>query len=215
MASARLVLMLFLAGIVAPALAAPAPALTTCQAVAKALNVSVTGTTVFCPTNEAFAEFAEDLGLKGPKAVDQLLALAKANPATFKTVLSYHVTKGVVPASALKDGATIATLLPKETLKVAVDGKDVELVHPEVDIDGDDADDKDADDHGDDHGDEIVSVDQTFEGPYRPSFSTYIVHGIDHVMVPKSAATAVQKLRAGVLSTAKAPAATVGRRLLA
>jgi thioredoxin reductase len=44
--------------------------------------------TLFCPTNEAFAEFADDLGLSGsgPKAVDQLLALAKANPETFKTV---------------------------------------------------------------------------------------------------------------------------------
>jgi hypothetical protein len=115
-------------------------------------------------------------------------------------LLSYHITKGVVPASALKDGATIATLLPKETLKVAVDGKDVVLVHPKVELDPEDKDDDDDDeDHAshEGHHDDIELFDQTFEGPFRPSVDKYIVHGVDHVMVPPSAVAAVQKLRAG------------------
>ena len=40
----------------------------------------------FCPTNEAFEEFAVDLGLTGANLDKQLLAAAASNPDVFKMV---------------------------------------------------------------------------------------------------------------------------------
>lgn len=197
--------------------------LSTCKALATALKVNVTGHTVFCPTNKAFLELAEDLGITGATAEAQLLATAKANPVVFGQILGYHIVKGVVPADKVTNGAVLTTLAPKGTLKVYRKGKVLELVRPETNLveeatvvvpepadDGKDNDKDDADDapghkdvdhdaHGHPEGteaDSIVATDLTFEGPYVPGKSTYIVHAIDEVMVPPSAVAAANALAA-------------------
>lgn len=204
------------------AAASPAAKLTTCKAVATALGFKVDGATVFCPTNEAFEEFAEDLGLKGANLDKQLLAAAASNPDVFRTVLSYHVTKGILPAAGLKDGQALTTLLAekKPTLTVHKDKGTVELVHPEVEFEeaGDDhaghahaeEDEDEHEGHGHEegtHADSVVAADLTFEGAYAAGKSKYIVHAIDHVMVPEAALPGLKKAQAAIAKSAAKPSA--------
>lgn len=47
-------------------------------------------------------------------------------------LLSFHVAKGLVPASAVKNGAKLATLLPKADLTVMVSVIHVRPVTPDL-----------------------------------------------------------------------------------
>jgi hypothetical protein len=173
--------------------------------------------------------------MTGPTAQQQLLAAVKANPALFKQILSFHLVKGVVPAAKVTDGAVLATLSPKDSLKVYRKGKDIELLRPEVALtelevnvpdapDADDADDaaeekerpgkKDHDAHGHPDGmeaDAVVAADLTFEGPFVPGKSTYIVHAIEDVMIPPSAAAAAAALAPKPAAAGAAAAAAAAK----
>ena len=74
--------------------------------------------TVFAPTDEAFAAALESLGL----TADQLLA----DTETLKSILTYHVIAGEVPASQVvtMNGQSVATVNGAE-LTITVDGDTV------------------------------------------------------------------------------------------
>ncbi|KAI8468079.1 MAG: hypothetical protein J3K34DRAFT_523205 [Monoraphidium minutum] len=55
----------------ASAVHAEPPKLTICKALAARLNIQVKGSTLFCPTDEGWAEFAEELGFGEAKAEDE------------------------------------------------------------------------------------------------------------------------------------------------
>lgn len=74
--------------------------------------------TVFAPTDEAFEDALDALGL----TADELLA----DQDTLTTILQYHVVEGAVPSSDVVtlDGQEVATL-SGETVRVTVDGDTV------------------------------------------------------------------------------------------
>lgn len=77
-----------------------------------------TEVTVFAPTNEAFTAALANLGL----TAEQLLA----DEPTLTRILSYHIVKGVVPASAATAAVkNLDTLLPGGSVAVKLDGSDV------------------------------------------------------------------------------------------
>jgi len=121
-----------------------------------------------------------------------------------KQVLLGHVVKGVLPADKLKAGTVLNTLAPKATLKVYVPKSGgLELIHPEVHLDDDEEEAHETDHgHADEHADDVVATNLTFEGPYKPG-SKYVVHAVDHVMVPQAAGPALQKLAAKAASGRK------------
>lgn len=165
--------------------------LTTCKAALAALGIPTAGNTFFCPTNKAFADFADDLGFDGPNKVSDLLAAAKANPAAFKTLLSYHAVKGVVTAANVKSGAVPTLAGVSITLdKDAKGGVDIEY----ADVGDIDSDAEEADKDGTSNAD-VVAADLTLEGKFAKG-GAYVVHAIDEVMVPPSAVAALKKIKA-------------------
>jgi hypothetical protein len=144
------------------------------------------------------------------------------------------------PPSAASSGrgALIPYYTPPIDLgsQVVAKGKTLELVRPEVDVRdlvvevadvpaaaAAAAEDKDADDQDEaaakapgraakdgEDSDTIVAADLTFDGPYVPGKSAYIVHAIDGVMIPRSAVPADAKPAAGA-AAAGATAATAAK----
>lgn len=168
----------------------------------------------FCPTNPAFEDFATDLGVQGPNLDKQLLAAAAASPDLFKTVLSYHIAKGVLPSPALKNGQAVATLLAekKPTLKIMVDAEGVDLVHPDIGFEplGAPPEPKAPAEPGVPagmHADEVVAADLTFEGPFVAGKSKYVVHSISDVLVPEAVLAGLKKAQAAITAKSKAAAA--------
>ncbi|KAI8475469.1 MAG: hypothetical protein J3K34DRAFT_456224 [Monoraphidium minutum] len=174
--------------------------LTVCKDAAAKLGLDVTGATVFCPTNGAFAEFARDLGFRGKDVVGQMLKVVPAN--TLKAVLSHHVVPGrVLPASSFKAGAATALDAAdggKLEVKALKGGKKLEVKDNGVDVDGDFDNDKPAA--------VGAGVDLTFEGPFAAGKSKYVVQPVDEVMVPPGSLAALKKvLAANLVGKSKGP----------
>ena len=128
-------------------------------------------------------------------------------------MLSYHVAKGILPAGSLKDGQAITTLLNEKkptSLTIHKENGVVELVHPDGEFEeaggdhGGHMHDEEADEHESHgheegtHADELVAADLTFEGVYTSGKSKYIVHAIDHVMIPEAALSGLKKAQAAI-----------------
>jgi uncharacterized surface protein with fasciclin (FAS1) repeats len=101
-------------------------------------------------------------------------------------ILSFHVVKGVMPVTSLKDGTAIKTLAGGASLKVTNDGENVEVGSTYLDLDGPEGDDPN-------HTDYVSAADYTFEGQYSAK-SKYVLHVLDRVLVPTSAAPAIRQL---------------------
>ncbi|KAI8466895.1 MAG: hypothetical protein J3K34DRAFT_524143 [Monoraphidium minutum] len=181
--------------------AAEAATIKTCKALATALGYKLDGVTLICPTDEEFGEFAETLGLEGPDYTKQLADAARANKDVFKAVLDYHVIKGVLPKSKLKDGMMLTPLLAKAKPYKVVLAKDgsVSLLHPEVEIEPYNPDTRPAAPEApEEHEDELVVLDRTFEGAFAPGKSKYVVHVVDHVIVPEAAVPGILKAQKAI-----------------
>ena len=123
-------------------------------------------------------------------------------------VLLFHTVPGVLPAAKLKDGAVLTTALPKATLRLLADadGWDVAHLGPEHEEhegeeEGEDEEEEEAEDKRlkpGEHTDEVVATDLTFEGPFSPKASKYVVHALSEVMVPLAAEAALDKLKASL-----------------
>ncbi|KAI8463348.1 MAG: hypothetical protein J3K34DRAFT_527077 [Monoraphidium minutum] len=163
--------------------------LTTCKSVLKMipeLKNTADGHTVFCPTNEAFTEFAEMLGFEGTNPVAQLMSSASQGPAMLKAIVGFHVTKGVMPAANLHDGASIKTLADGAALRIVRDGDDIEIASTLIDVESADSDDPE-------HTDFVSHADLTFDGFYDKK-SKHVIHAIERVLVPQAAAAAMRQL---------------------
>ncbi|KAI8470076.1 MAG: hypothetical protein J3K34DRAFT_421676 [Monoraphidium minutum] len=171
--------------------------LTTCKAALRlvpALKAGPQGHTIFCPTNDAFDSFAEDLGFYEPEeeggksASNQLLARMAGDPA-LTSVIAYHVVQGVLPTAALADGAVLPTLAGGAPLKVVNDDGDVTVVFNYVDYEDPEADDPEAEE-------DVEFSDATFDGAFKKASSKYVVHAMGAVLTPPSAAGVLRQMYA-------------------
>ncbi|KAI8470077.1 MAG: FAS1 domain-containing protein [Monoraphidium minutum] len=159
--------------------------LSTCKSVIKLLpelKTANAGYTIFCPTNEAFNNMADELNFADS---GKLLAKISSDPA-LRAIVGFHVVKGVSPAASLKDGASLQTLAGAP-LKVVKEDGDIAINSLWVDFedkDGDDSDNEDA----------VEIPNATFEGPFKAGSSKYVVHVIDRVLTPPAAASALRKV---------------------
>jgi hypothetical protein len=123
----------------------------------------------------------------------------------------------VLPAAKVTDGAVLNTLSPRGTLTVSKQGNTVELVFPEVELNpaaetaaerAEEETEHKAHKHpaGTDTAD-VVATNLTFDGPFVPGKSTYVIHAIDEVMIPASAAAAARALIKPAAGAAAKPAA--------
>jgi hypothetical protein len=107
-------------------------------------------------------------------------------------VVSYHVVKGVLPAEQLKGGMVLKTMAGGATFKVVREpgAEDIELQSSMWDLD-----EEGNTDH--EHTDYLALPDLTFEAPYDPKTSKYVMHVIDRVLMPKVAVPALRQLYLG------------------
>ena len=116
-------------------------------------------------------------------------------------VLLFHTVPGVLPAAKLKDGAVLTTALPKATLRLLADADGWDVAHLGPEEEGKDEEGEEAEDKRlkpGEHTNEVVATDLTFEGPFSPKASKYVVHALSEVMVPLAAEAALDKLKASL-----------------
>ncbi|GBG00248.1 hypothetical protein Rsub_12892 [Raphidocelis subcapitata] len=151
------------------------------------------GFTVFCPTNDAFEDFAFEMGYEGDESdAEAFLDRSPAHLNLFRTILSYHITQGVTPLAKLSSGP-LATLSGHSFEVVKEGDDDIELKHTWVDLEHEEPEANDEE-----YADALEGGDLTFEGPYQEGVSTYVVHAVEAVMVPKEVAEEARATHAAV-----------------
>jgi hypothetical protein len=126
----------------------------------------------------------------------------------------------VLPSSKFKDGAALATALPKATLRLLAHGAGWDVAHlgPEHEEAEHEEEDHEHDEEDEpdllpgEHADEVVAKDLTFEGRFDPKSSKYVVHAVVGVMVPPAAEAAMAKLAKGAAGAAAAVRARLAAR---
>lgn len=83
------------------------------------LNDTSTSLTVFAPSNEAFADLLQSLGITAEEAL--------ANTELLSPILLYHVVPGTFKSDQLNNGETLPTLLGGADLRVIKDANGISI----------------------------------------------------------------------------------------
>ncbi|KIY95940.1 hypothetical protein MNEG_12020 [Monoraphidium neglectum] len=149
----------------------------TCKALEANRGLDTAGSTVFCPNDGAFVEFARDVGFKG--ADPEALLLVKVPAASLKALPAYAQAG-------------------RSKLLIAYNIADMDGAPHNDDADSDNTQNGDVD---------VEGTDLTFDGTFVKGTSKYVIHPTGRVIVPASNLQPLRLVRAQALGIPTGPAA--------